>query len=93
MDIQILGSGCPTCKKLYELTTQTVTELGIDATVSYITGPEAISKMLTLGAMGSPVLTIHNEIAIVGSIPSKSEIRRIIEHNAITKPKTEEHAH
>lgn len=28
MKVQVLGSGCPTCKKLYELTKQAVNDLG-----------------------------------------------------------------
>lgn len=88
MDIQVLGSGCPTCKKLYELTSQTVEELGIDAKVSYITGAEGMDAMLALGAMGSPVLAINGKIALVGSTSSKDEIQRIIENGAITSPKT-----
>ncbi|HNQ31402.1 MAG TPA: thioredoxin family protein [Candidatus Woesebacteria bacterium] len=88
MDIQVLGSGCPTCKKLYELTSQTVEELGIDVKVSYITGAEGMDAMLALGAMGSPVLAINGKIALVGSTSSKDEIRRIIENGAITPPKT-----
>lgn len=88
MDIQVLGSGCPTCKKLYELTSQTVEELGIDAKVSYITGTEGMDAMLALGAMGSPVLAINGKIALVGSTSSKDEIQRIIENGAITSPKT-----
>ena len=33
MKIQVLGSGCPTCKKLYELTQEAVKQLNIDEKV------------------------------------------------------------
>jgi len=37
MQIQVLGSGCPTCKKLFELTKQAVKKLGLEIEVEYIT--------------------------------------------------------
>jgi len=36
MKIQVLGSGCPTCKKLFETTKKIASELGIDAEVEYV---------------------------------------------------------
>ncbi len=38
MLIQILGSVCPKCKKLYELTQKAVEELGLKDQAEYITG-------------------------------------------------------
>jgi thiol-disulfide isomerase/thioredoxin len=35
--IQVFGSGCPTCKKLFELTQKAVTELDLKTEVEYIT--------------------------------------------------------
>ena len=64
MKIQVLGSGCPTCKNLYELTKTAVKELGIDAEVEYSTD---ISKIIELGVMVSPVMTIDGQVAITGS--------------------------
>jgi len=40
--VQVLGSGCPTCKKLYELTEEVVKELKIDTKVQYITDIQEI---------------------------------------------------
>ena len=64
MKIQVLGSGCPTCKTLYELTKTAVAELGVDAEVEYSTD---ISKIIELGVMESPVMTINGKIAMLGS--------------------------
>lgn len=64
MKIQVLGSGCPTCKNLYELTKTAVKELGIDAEVEYVSD---ISKIIELGVMQSPILTINGKIAMLGS--------------------------
>ena len=42
MKIQVLGSGCPTCKKLFELTKQAVEELDLKTEVEYITDIQKI---------------------------------------------------
>ena len=74
MKIQVLGSGCPTCKTLYELTKTAVKELEIDAEVEYSTD---ISKIIELGVMESPVMTINGKIALLGSA-SLEKIKEVI---------------
>lgn len=64
MKIQVIGSGCPTCKNLFELTKTAVAELGIEAEVEYSTD---ISKIIEMGVMQSPVLAIDGKPAILGS--------------------------
>ena len=64
MKIQVLGSGCPTCKNLYELTKTAVAELRIKAEVEYSTD---ISKIVEMGLMESPVLAIDGKPVMVGS--------------------------
>jgi len=64
MKIQVLGSGCPTCKNLFELTKTAVIELGIDTEVEYSTD---VTKIIEMGVMQSPVLAIDGKPAMVGS--------------------------
>jgi small redox-active disulfide protein 2 len=64
MKIQVLGSGCPTCKALYELTKRAVAELGIKEKVEYSTD---VLKIIEMGVMQSPVLAIDGKPAMVGS--------------------------
>jgi small redox-active disulfide protein 2 len=75
MIIKVLGSGCPTCKKLFEKTKQAVSELQLDAEVEY---SNDIQEMLALGAMSSPVLAIDNKIALSGQVPGVEKIKEII---------------
>jgi len=75
MKIQVLGSGCPTCKKLFELTSNAVEELKIDTKVEYITD---IQKIVELGVMSSPVLVIDGKVAIAGSVPSIEKIKEAV---------------
>lgn len=64
MKIQVLGSGCPTCKNLYELTKTAVKELGLEAEVEYSTD---VSKIIEIGVMQSPVLAIDGKPVMIGS--------------------------
>ncbi len=79
MKIQVLGSGCPTCKKLYELTKQAVEEVGLKGKVEYIAGQEGIQKMIDMGVMSSPVLAIDGKPVIVGSVDDVEKVKKLIQ--------------
>ena len=78
MKIQVLGSGCPTCKKLHEIVQKAIDELKIDEKVEYISGSAGTEKIIELGAMGSPVLTIDDKIAMIGFTPNIEKIKSLI---------------
>jgi len=78
MKIQVLGSGCPTCKKLYEITQKAVVEMKSAAEVEYLTGNKGVQKIIELGSMSSPVLAINGKIAMVGFTPEIEKIKKII---------------
>jgi small redox-active disulfide protein 2 len=75
MKIQVLGSGCPTCKKLFELTQQAVKELSIKDEVEYITD---VQKIVEMGVMSSPVLAIDGKPVLVGVLPDLEKIKRVL---------------
>jgi len=78
MKIQVLGSGCPTCKKLYEITQKAVAEMGIKEKVEYVSGQEGIQKIIELGAMSSPALAVNGRIAMVGFSSDTAKIKAAI---------------
>lgn len=78
MIIQVLGSGCPTCKKLHELTVKATNELGIKDKVEYITGGEGIQKIIEMGAMSSPVLAVDGKPIMVGFTPDIEKVKEKI---------------
>ncbi|MFA5368735.1 MAG: MTH895/ArsE family thioredoxin-like protein [Candidatus Paceibacterota bacterium] len=73
--IEVFGSGCDSCKKLFDLTKKAVTEIGLDAEVEYI---DDIQKAMDLGVMSFPVLAINKKPIIIGIIPSMEEIKEAI---------------
>jgi len=75
MIIQILGSGCPTCKQLLETTKKIVQELNIKAEVEYITD---VVKIIEMGVMSSPVLAVNGDSILTGGGHSDDEIKRAL---------------
>ena len=76
MKIEILGAGCPKCKKLTELTEEAVNELGVSAEIIKVTD---INKIIDYGVMVTPALVIDGDVKVTGKIPEKKEIKRWIE--------------
>jgi len=76
MTIKILGTGCAKCKTLEKLTAEVVSENSFDAE---ITKEEDIVKIMNYGVMGTPGLVINEKVAISGRVPSKDEVKKLIE--------------
>jgi len=73
--IEILGTGCPKCKKLYELTNLAVGQLGIAADVVKV---DDISEIVKRGVLMTPALVVDGEVKSVGKLPSIEELRKLI---------------
>lgn len=78
MKIQVLGSGCPTCKKLHELTQKAAEELKLEEKVEYITGAEGMQGIIQMGVMSSPVLAVDGKPVMVGFVPDIEKIKILI---------------
>jgi len=78
MKIQVLGSGCATCKKLFEITQKAVSELGLIENVEYIND---IQKIVAMGLMQSPVLVINDKPALIGFTSDIEKIKKLIKEN------------
>ncbi len=73
MKITILGSGCPNCQLLEAQAKKAVEELGLkEAQVEHI---YEIEKIIEMGIMMTPALSIDGEIKAMGRIPSVEEIK------------------
>ncbi|MEM5799179.1 MAG: thioredoxin family protein [Candidatus Aenigmatarchaeota archaeon] len=78
MEIEVIGSGCLKCKKLYEITKQAAKELGINDEVKYITRDKGLKKLIELGAMSSPVIAINEKIVFVGFTNDIEKIKKAL---------------
>ena len=75
MEIEILGTGCPKCKKLAELAKETADELDVDCEIRKITD---INDIMTRGVMMTPALAVDGDVKVFGKVPSKDEIKKIL---------------
>ena len=75
MNIKVLGTGCPKCKKLFEATQQAVKELGVEAEVVKI---EDIQKITAYGVMMTPALVIDEEVKSAGKVLTADQIAALL---------------
>lgn len=78
MKIEVLGSGCASCKKMYEITKEVVALLTNKVELEYVTGIEGTQRIIELGAMSSPLLVVDGKIALIGYSPDKKVITQAI---------------
>jgi len=76
--IKILGTGCPRCKALEQVTRNAVAEMGISADIEKV---DDIVKIMNYGVMHTPVLVIDEKIALSGRVPSLTEIKEVLTKN------------
>ncbi len=73
--LQILGTGCPKCKKLAENTEAAAKELGMEHALEKVTD---INQIMAFGVMMTPALAVDGQVMVVGKVPSVDEIKKII---------------
>ena len=73
--LQILGTGCPKCKKLTENAEAAAKELGIDYEIEKVTN---INDIMNFGVMMTPALAVDGEVKVVGKVSSVDEIKELI---------------
>jgi small redox-active disulfide protein 2 len=71
MKIQVLGTGCAKCKKLYAEAEKAVAGSGVPAQLEKV---ERLDEIMKYGVMMTPALVIDGEIKASGRIPPASEI-------------------
>jgi small redox-active disulfide protein 2 len=76
MRLEILGSGCANCQKLFKLTEEAVRDLGLsDAELVKV---EDFPTIMAYGVMKTPALAIDGTLVMSGKVPSKAEITSLI---------------
>ncbi len=73
--LQILGTGCPKCKKLAELTEETAKRLGLEYQLEKVTD---INEIMKFGVMMTPALAVDGVVKVAGKVPSTEEIAKMI---------------
>ena len=75
MEVKILGTGCPNCKRLEKVTREALAKMGVEATVTKVTD---MMDILSYNIPATPGLVIDGEMVSYGRIPQKGELTSMI---------------
>ena len=73
--IQILGAGCPKCKKLAENAEAAAKALGIEYTIEKVTD---ITEIMAFGVMVTPALVVDGQVKVAGKVPDVEAIQAML---------------
>jgi small redox-active disulfide protein 2 len=74
--IEVLGPGCPNCKKLFSLVEQAVKELNLGAKLEKITD---INVIAGYGVMRTPAVAVDGVVKVSGRLPKLEKIKAILQ--------------
>jgi small redox-active disulfide protein 2 len=75
MNVKILGSGCPNCKRLEKVAREALAEMGVEATVTKVTD---FGDIMAYSIIATPGLVIDEKVVSYGRVPSKAEVSSMI---------------
>jgi small redox-active disulfide protein 2 len=73
--LQILGPGCPKCRRLSEITEETARSLGMEYRLEKVT---EIAAIMAFGVMVNAALAVDGVVKVSGKIPSTEILRKIL---------------
>jgi len=74
--VQILGTGCPKCRQLYEAAQRAAAELGIECELEKVTD---VNDILAFGVMMTPALVVDGTVKVVGKVPAPEEMQKYLQ--------------
>ncbi len=75
MEIKVLGTGCASCKVLFDAVSKAVEELGIDATVIK---EEDIMVIMSYNVMKTPALVVDGKVVSSGRKLSVGDVKELL---------------
>ena len=73
--IQVLGTGCPSCRKLADRVESAAAELGLEFELEKVT---EIDRITAFDIASTPALVVDGEVKASGGVPSPREIKDLI---------------
>jgi small redox-active disulfide protein 2 len=73
--LQILGTGCPKCKRLAENAETAAKALGIEYAMEKVTD---ITEIMKFGVMMTPALAVDGVVKVVGRVPDPETIKAFL---------------
>jgi small redox-active disulfide protein 2 len=76
MKVQVLGMGCPKCKKLAENAEAAAKALGLDCELEKVTD---IKEIMGFGVMMTPALAVNGQVKVAGKVPGVDELKGLLQ--------------
>lgn len=75
MRIEILGTGCSKCKKLFQNTEEAMKDLNLEAEIIKV---EDMQKIINAGVMMTPAFAVDGDVKSAGKVLSVDEIKKFL---------------
>lgn len=75
MKIQVLGTGCPKCKKMEEMARKMADAMNLDYTIEKVS---KINDIVAMGVMSTPALAVDGKVVIAGRLPTEAELKEAL---------------
>jgi len=75
VDIVILGTGCPKCRKTAEVVLQAVEQADVSATIRKV---EDIQEIMKYRVLTTPAVAIDGRVMISGKVPTVDEVKSLL---------------
>ena len=82
MEVKVLGTGCPKCKRLYEVTTEALKKAGLEGV--RVEKVEDIKDIVAHGVMVTPALVVDGKVLSQGKVPDVAQIAAWLSGHAAT---------
>jgi len=73
--IEILGTGCPKCKKLAEVAEQAAREMGVEFDLVKVTD---MQQIVSYGVLSTPALVVDGKVKIAGKVPTLDQTKKLL---------------
>jgi len=75
MKIEVLGTGCAKCGKLYEAAREAVRQSGVEAEVVKV---EDLTRIMKYRVMATPALVVDGQVRFAGRVAAVAEILELL---------------
>lgn len=76
--IQILGTGCPTCCKMYDAVRELVAQQGEEARGVVVEKITDVQQMMQMGVMSVPALVVDGKVLFSGRGATRDELKGLL---------------
>lgn len=82
MKVEVIGTGCAKCNRLYDLVQQVVADTGVAAEVVKVDGMDQIMRY---GILFTPALVVDGAVKVSGSVPKAEQVAAWLQPSTVAE--------